>query len=78
MNIFNNTLETLEFVLLYLNIIVYLCHFIVTKIYSVKPKVDAIMYDIHVNGPVVGAMKVYDDFLSYKSGEYKYIYICIY
>jgi len=28
------------------------------------------MYDIYVNGPVVGAMKVYDDFVHYKSGEY--------
>lgn len=30
---------------------------------------DAIMYDIYTNGPVVAAMRVYDDFVYYKSGK---------
>lgn len=42
--------------------------FIAKKVYSVKPKTEAIMYDIYKNGPVVAAMKVYDDFLYYKDG----------
>lgn len=31
---------------------------------------EAIMNDIYKNGPVVAAMKVYEDFLHYKSGKY--------
>lgn len=28
------------------------------------------MNEIYTNGPVVAAMKVYDDFIHYKSGKY--------
>ncbi|XP_025415918.1 cathepsin B-like cysteine proteinase 4 [Sipha flava] len=43
-----------------------------TKVYSVKPKMEVIMNEIIKNGPVVAAMKIYEDFLYYKSGIYEY------
>ncbi|KAE9539349.1 hypothetical protein AGLY_004601 [Aphis glycines] len=43
-----------------------------TKVYSVKPKPEIIMNDIYKNGPVVAAMKVYEDFVQYKGGIYQY------
>lgn len=43
-----------------------------TKVYSVKPKPEIIMSDIYKNGPVVAAMKVYEDFVCYKGGIYQY------
>lgn len=39
-----------------------------SKVYSVRPTVAAIMNEIYTNGPVVAAMKVYDDFLYYQGG----------
>jgi len=39
-------------------------------VYSVKPKSEIIMSEVFKNGPVVAAMKVYDDFLCYKGGKY--------
>jgi len=43
-------------------------------VYSVKPKPEIIMSEIFKNGPVVAAMKVYEDFLYYKGGKYLYSY----
>lgn len=40
--------------------------------YSVKPKPEIIMSEIYKNGPVVAAMKVYEDFLYYKGGKCLY------
>lgn len=37
--------------------------------YSVHGNEDAIKLEIYNNGPVEGAFSVYEDFLSYKSGE---------
>ncbi|CAI6364133.1 unnamed protein product [Macrosiphum euphorbiae] len=42
------------------------------KVYSVKPKPEIIMSEIFKNGPVVAAMKVYEDFVCYKGGIYQY------
>jgi hypothetical protein len=39
-------------------------------VYSVKPKPEIIMNDIYKNGPVVAAMKVYEDFVYYKGGKF--------
>ncbi|VVC34016.1 Cysteine peptidase, cysteine active site,Peptidase C1A, papain C-terminal,Cysteine peptidase [Cinara cedri] len=44
-----------------------------TKVYSVRPKTEVIMNEIYTNGPVVAAMKVYDDFLYYQGGIYQYV-----
>ncbi|XP_050427778.1 cathepsin B-like cysteine proteinase 4 [Adelges cooleyi] len=43
-----------------------------SKVYTVKPKMKAIMHEVYNNGPVVAAMKTYEDFLHYKSGIYQY------
>ncbi|XP_050535783.1 cathepsin B-like cysteine proteinase 4 [Daktulosphaira vitifoliae] len=43
-----------------------------SKVYTVKPKMKPIMYEIYKNGPVVAAMKTYEDFFHYKSGIYQY------
>jgi len=42
-------------------------------VYSVKPKPEIIMSEIYKNGPVVAAMKVYEDFVYYKGGNITYI-----
>lgn len=46
------------------------CIYILGKVsYSVDSNEDAIKREIYNNGPVEGAFTVYEDFLSYKSGE---------
>lgn len=52
--------------------------FLATKVYSVAPKMDKIMSEIYTNGPVVAAMKVYEDFLNYKGGKYNFFRFQIY
>jgi len=46
-------------------------------VYSVRPKPEIIMNDIYKNGPVVAAMKVYEDLLQYKGGKLLYSTIVI-
>lgn len=41
--------------------------------YSVSSKVEAIQTEIMTNGPVEAAFKVYNDFLTYKSGVYRHV-----
>lgn len=38
--------------------------------YSIGNNVDQIKREIYTNGPVEGAFTVYEDFVSYKSGQY--------
>ncbi|XP_065584830.1 cathepsin B-like isoform X4 [Artemia franciscana] len=41
--------------------------------YSVRSKVEDIQREIMTNGPVEGALTVYEDFINYKSGVYQHV-----
>ncbi|XP_040579144.2 cathepsin B-like [Lepeophtheirus salmonis] len=43
------------------------------KVYSVHSDVNSIQKEIFAHGPVEASFTVYEDFLSYKSGVYKYV-----
>lgn len=75
---FGISLYIFEFLLLsvnehFINLFLFFLYNIASKVYSVRPKPEIIMNEILTNGPVVSAMRVFDDFLHYKSGQYTLI-----